>query len=102
MVLSFKGSYAGASVSFQFLNCCSFFCLRNRTLQLFLAKERNAGVSTYWRLSPAPPAQQQVVKNTPILTTESVQQGAVRTTMITTTSVTTTTRTVTRIVVGDV
>jgi len=82
MALSFKGSYAGAP--------------------LFLTKERS-GVSTYWRLSPVPPAQQQqqVVKNTPISTTESVQEGAVRTTMITTTSVTTTTRTVTRVVAGD-
>ena len=80
-----------------------FFFLRNCTPQLFLTKERN-DVSTHWRLSPVPAlaAKQQVVKNPPISTTESVQRGAVTTTMITTTSVTTTTRTVTRIVAGDV
>ena len=52
-------------------------------------------MSTYWRLRP--PRREQVVKNPPISTTETVRHGGV-TSMVTTTLVTvTTTRTVTRI-----
>jgi len=51
MALSFKGSYAEAP--------------------LFLTKE-GRDVSAYWRLSPVPAAQQQVVRNPPISTTETV------------------------------
>jgi hypothetical protein len=78
MALGFKGGYAGA--------------------QLYLTKDAN-NMSTYWRLRV--PRREQVVKNPPLTTTESIRQGGV-TSLITTTSVTTTTTsTVTRIVMGD-
>lgn len=78
MSLSFNGGYAGA--------------------QLFLTKDTN-NMSTFWRLRA--PRREQVVKNPPISTTETIRQGGM-TTLITTTSVTsTTTRTVTRIVTSD-
>ncbi|KAI0273926.1 hypothetical protein BGY98DRAFT_107654 [Russula aff. rugulosa BPL654] len=78
MALGFKGGYAGA--------------------QLCLTKDAN-NMSTYWRLRV--PRREQVVKNPPLTTTETIRQGGV-TSLITTTSVTTTTtRTITRIVTGD-
>jgi len=78
MALGFKGGYAGAP--------------------LFLTKDAN-NMSTYWRLRA--PRREQVVKNPPLSSTETVRHGDM-TTLITTTSVTvTTTRTVTRIVSGD-
>jgi hypothetical protein len=68
------------------------------TQQLYLTKDAN-NMSTYWRLRV--PRREQVVKNPPLTTTETIRQGGV-TSLITTTSVTTTTtRTVTQIVMGD-
>jgi hypothetical protein len=56
-------------------------------------------MSTYWRLRA--PRREQVVKNPPISTTETVRHGGV-TSLVTTTIVTvTTTRTVTRIDTSD-
>lgn len=73
-------------------------CPHEGIMQLFLTKDAN-NMSTYWRLRV--PRREQVVKNPPLSSTETVRHGDV-TTLITTTSVTvTTTRTVTRIVTGD-
>jgi hypothetical protein len=55
-------------------------------------------MSTYWRLRA--PRREQVIKNPPITTIESVRQGGV-TSLITTTSMMVTTKTMTRIVTGD-
>jgi hypothetical protein len=66
--------------------------------QLFLTKDAN-NMSTYWRLRV--PRREQVVKNPPISSTETVRHGGV-TSLITTTTVTmTTTRTVTQIMTDD-
>lgn len=98
MALGFKGGYAGAQVR---PFACYLSPVTKRVInkqQLYLTKDAN-NMSTYWRLRM--PRREQVVKNPPMSTTETVRQGGV-TSLITTTSVTTTTtRTVTRIVTGD-
>jgi hypothetical protein len=100
MALGFKGGYAGAQVRLFACTCPRTVAKRGNKIkqQLYLTKDAN-NMSTYWRLRV--PRREQVVKNPPLSTTETVRQGGV-TSLITTTSVTTTTtRTVTQIVMGD-
>jgi len=102
MALGFKGGYAGAQVRpfGMYLSPAPLLIEEGDKTkqQLYLTKDAN-NMSTYWRLRV--PRREQVVKNPPLTTTETVRQGGVTSVIMTTSVTTTTTRTVTRIVTDD-